>query len=154
MTTIDFSLPTTDAPEKLRAFASLRGKVVLVFGESQQTQGQNAALMQRLELEAKARPELADKMTIVPVVELSNVPGIGRSLAWGMLKTEAAKAGLPLWADFDGAVSTQLGFRRSLSCVLLVSREGEVLWGYRGKLPPDKLEELMTELAKQLGVQG
>lgn len=147
MPTIDFDLPTTESPDAPVSLKSLRGKVVLVLGESQQTSAANAAFHERMAREALTDAGLREHVRAVPVVNLSVVPKPLQPMVLEFCKAAAAKITFPVWLDWDGSVSTKtLGFTQSASSyLLLLSPAGEYVWGHKGVMGPAQIDTLLAK---------
>ena len=149
MPPIEFCIPTT-ASDKPVALSSYRGKLVLLVLEGLAQQAQNADLKKELQQRALQHAGIEKKLALVAVAYLGNVPKLARSIALGTVKGVANTLKFPIFLDWDGAAYRACNADLNKSNVLLLGRDGELLWGWQGPVPTDKRQGLFDALEKAL----
>lgn len=130
----DFALEGTSG--QTRRLRDYRGRVVILIYEDRDSNQQNQAL--KRELAARARTEdLARDVAVVPVADLSAYdfwPASG--FARDAVLDIARQQGLEILIDWSGSMAGAYRFRPSTSYVLVIGRDGRVLFRHAGSLPP------------------
>jgi hypothetical protein len=125
---------------------ALRGKPALIFYEDRGSAEQNAPL--KFELAELARdPGRRAAVAALGVADVSAYAGwLLRGFARKEVRRHAREAGVPVYCDWDGSFRRAYRLRRGLSNVMLLDRDGRVLFAAAGPLRPDqraRLRELL-----------
>ena len=65
---------------------------------------------------------------------------------------EARRAGIEIYCDWKGELRRRLTLRPDLSTVILLNREGRVLFAHQGPVPPEEQDRLLALLKAELSV--
>ena len=126
------------------------GKPMLLVYEDQ------AATKQNLELKSElSRLAAGDKYRkAIALVAVADVEGYdywpARGFVKGAIRTESKKLGNPIYVDWSGGVRKAAGFKKGLSTILLMGRDGKVLFSHEGAMAAKERAALLALLAKQV----
>jgi hypothetical protein len=144
---------TTSSGDKKRLKAYY-GKPVLLFYEDLESVKLNQPAKEALGKLA-VKWNLTDKIDVVAVANLEGFNWQPASfIALMAIRGEEKKAGVPVLADFTGALErAPWKLEASASSILLLGPDGEVLFESRGFLEKEKYEALVAALEKVLSTQ-
>jgi hypothetical protein len=139
-----------DPDERGVSMEGLRGRLALIVYEDKSSSGQNRVLIRELKAQA-AKLEPGAPITFVPVADVSGynfwpVKGIARKV----VRDKAREGGYPIFCDWDGKFRAKFQLQRAKSNVVLVGRNGRVLFAEAGTLSTDERERLLSILATEL----
>ena len=144
----DFTLEsTTGATRRRRNYA---GQVMVIIYEDRDATHQNDVL--KAELARRAREsDLATRVTLLPVADLHAydfwpAAGFARSAVQDIAHT----LGVEVFMDWSGAMGTAYGFRPGASHVLVVDRDGGVVFRHDGAIAPAQQAMFFAALAAAL----
>lgn len=129
----DFSLEGTSG--RTRRLRDYQGQVVILIYEDRDSNQQNNDLKRELAERARAQ-DLTRDVAVVPVANLSGYsfwPAAG--FARDAVIDIAREQGMEILMDWTSAMSGAYRFRPSTSYVMVLSREGRVLFRHAGALP-------------------
>lgn len=139
-----------DADERAVSIEGLRGRLALIVYEDKGSAGQNRALIRELKAQA-AKLEPDAPITFVPVADVSGynfwpLKGMARKV----VREKAREGGYPIFCDWDGQFRAKFQLQRAKSNVVLVGRNGRVLFAKAGTLSSDERGRLLGILAAEL----
>ena len=142
----DFALEsTTGATRHLRDY---RGRVVIILYEDRDSNQQNDTLKRELAERAR-REDLTRDVALVPVANLSGynfwpARGYARDAVVEIARTQSHE----IMIDWSGDMATSYRFRAGQSHVLVVSRDGSVLFRTSGALSARFRQEFFNVLTQ------
>lgn len=139
-----------DPDERAVSIEALRGRLALIIYEDKSSAGQNRVLIRELKKQA-AKLEPGAPISFVPVADVSGynfwpVKGMARNV----VRERAREGGYPIFCDWDGQFRAKFKLQRAQSNVVLVGRNGRVLFAEAGPLSTDERERLLGILASEL----
>lgn len=129
----DFSLEGTSG--QTRRLRDYQGRVVILIYEDRDSNQQNNDLKRELAERARSQ-DLTRDIAVVPVANLSSYsfwPASG--FARDAVADIAREQRMEILIDWSNAMSGAYRFRPSTSYVMVLSRDGRVLFRYAGALP-------------------
>lgn len=130
----DFALEGTSG--QTRRLRDYRGRVVILIYEDRDSNQQNNELKRELAERARAQ-DLTRDVAVVPVANLSSYsfwPASG--FARDAVIDIAREQGMEILIDWSSTMSGAYRFRPSTSYVMVLGRDGRVLFRHAGMLPP------------------
>lgn len=130
----DFALEGTSG--QTRRLRDYRGRVVILIYEDRDSNQQNNELKRELAERARAQ-DLSRDVAVVPVANLSSYsfwPASG--FARDAVIDIAREQGMEILIDWSSTMSGAYRFRPSTSYVMVLGRDGRVLFRHAGMLPP------------------
>lgn len=125
----------------------LRGKPVLIVYESRESSEQNQALKDRLSRLARGG-RYRSRVHLLPVASVEAFDYFPiRGLVESSIAAESERIGTAIYCDWDGSFRRALTLSPERSSVVLVARDGRVIFAYEGALTrraQDRLVELLT----------
>jgi Bacterial protein of unknown function (YtfJ_HI0045) len=122
------------------------GKPTLFVYESKESATQNEVL--KAELSALAKGDKYRKA--IRLIPIADVDGYDYWPARGFVKSaireESAKLKTTIYCDWDGSFRKAAGFKRDTSSVVLVGKNGKVLFAYEGGVPEGERKKLIELL--------
>jgi hypothetical protein len=139
-----------DVDGKVFELASARGKPVLIVYEDKDSATQNVALKGDLAKLAKGDRYKAT----VALAAVADVSGYDFWPAKGFvidaIREESRKQGTTIYCDWSGSFRDTLQLRRGVSNVLLLGRDGQVLFAAEGSVSKEGREQLVGLLRAQI----
>lgn len=140
-----------DVQGRVVTLERLRGKPVLIVYESRESSEQNQSLKDRLSRLAKGG-RYRNRVHLLPIasVEQFNYFPI-RGFVETSIAEESQRIGTAIFCDWDGGFRRAFALRPERSSVVLVSRDGRVIFAYEGALTrraQDRLIELLGREAE------
>lgn len=130
----DFALEGTSG--QTRRLRDYRGRVVILIYEDRDSNQQNNELKRELAERARSQ-DLSRDVAVVPVANLSSYsfwPASG--FARDAVVDIAREQGMEILIDWSSTMSGAYRFRPSTSYVMVLGRDGRVLFRHAGMLPP------------------
>ncbi len=150
------SSPTTtttleDADGRALDARAAAGRPMLVVYEDRDTSQQNAPLKRDLKALAGETPRFA-ALFMLPVADVSDydywpAKGFVRSA----IRDESTRAGLSIYCDWDGGFRGALQLRRKTSSVVLIGKDGRVLFAAEGSLSADARKRVVALVRTEIG---
>jgi len=146
--------PGTEAPRarvhdpagRVLRLERLRGKPVLIVYESRESNEENQTLKDRLSRLARDG-RYRNRVHLVPVASVEAFDYFPiRGLVEDSIASESQRIGTTIYCDWDGSFRRALALRPERSSVVLVARDGRVIFAYEGPLTrraQDRLIELL-----------
>jgi hypothetical protein len=122
------------------------GKCLLVFYEDKDVRSQNQALKDRLWKSMDQRQH-KDSLLIVAVADVSAFNWWpAKKVVTAAIREESRKLGSTIWCDWDGSFGRAMGATKGASNVMLVGRDGAILFKHSGALPVDEIDRVLAML--------
>lgn len=139
-----------DADDRALELATLPAKPVLVLYEDKESALVNAAL--KADLSRLARGDrYRSRVALVPVANVSAYDfWPARGFVKDAIARESRKIGAVIYCDWDGSFARAVGFAPNTSSVLLVGRDGRVLFAWEGAVPPQERARLLELLRNEV----
>lgn len=139
-----------DADGHGRDLHSNQGKPTLLVYEDQAATKQNVALKSEL-----SRLAAGDKYrTAIALVAVADVEGYdywpARGFVKGAIRKESKKLGNTIYVDWNGGVRKAAGFKKGMSTILLMGRDGKILFSHEGTMTPAQRTALLDLLKTQV----
>lgn len=139
-----------DADGRELQLKALRGKPILIVYEDKDSATQNQAFKDALAKLAKG-DRYRKTIALAAVADVSSydfwpVKGFVKDA----IREESRKVGATIYCDWDGAFRTAYRLRRGISNVILVGKNGQVLFAAEGKLKPEAQRKLLELLRKEV----
>ena len=140
---------TTAAGESVR-LSEFRGKPLLLFFEDRDSVGMNQTLKDRLFAEAKKR-DLLHRVGLVAVAYLKPFDFFpARQFALAHVRSLVEQLGIDIFVDFKGSLAgPPLWLPTDSSTVLVVDRQGRVLYRHSGPHSEAEIERLVTLVSEE-----
>ena len=140
------SARAVDADGRVVDLAAISGRPILVVYEDKESATLNTAL--KSELSRLARGDrYRNAVALVPV---ANLVGYDywpvRGFVKDAIRDESRKIGATIYCDWDGGFRRALGVAGNTSTVVLVGRDGRVLFAFEGAVPKAERERLLELL--------
>ncbi|HSN98591.1 MAG TPA: YtfJ family protein [Candidatus Nanopelagicales bacterium] len=140
-----------DADGRQLEMKSLGGKPILIVYEDKDSSAQNQVLKDELAKLARGdRYKSAIALTAVADVSAYNFWPV-KGFVKDAIRDESKKAGTTIYCDWDGSFRSRYRLREGVSSVVLVGRDGLVLFAAEGALSADRRSELLKLLRGQVG---
>ncbi|WP_438027056.1 YtfJ family protein [Sorangium sp. So ce233] len=139
-----------DADGRELQLKTLRGKPILIVYEDKDSATQNQAFKDALAKLAKG-DRYRRSIALAAVADVSSydfwpVKGFVKDA----IREESRKVGATIYCDWDGAFRQAYRLRRGISNVILVGKNGQVLFAAEGKLKPEAQSRLLELLRKEV----
>jgi hypothetical protein len=138
-----------DADDKSAKFSSLRaGHPTIVFYEDKDGGDQNERFKQRLG-KLQSTSASAKKVAIIAIADVKSWDfWPAKGFVKDALKSAGKKAGITVWADWNGDGRSSLSAASNASNIILLDRFGKVAWASTGKLTTVQEDDLLNRLDK------
>jgi len=154
-----FALPTEgdaapnarieDADGRAQELKVFKGKPVLIVYEDKDSAGQNQALKDALSKLAKGdRYKAAVALAAVADVSAYDYWPV-KGFVKDAIREESRKQGTTIYCDWSGAFRGAYRLRSGVSSIVLVGRDGHVLFAAEGAVSADQRQRLVTLLKAQ-----
>ncbi|XXX78061.1 YtfJ family protein [Sorangium sp. So ce134] len=139
-----------DADGRELQLKALRGKPILIVYEDKDSATQNQAFKDALAKLAKG-DRYRRTIALAAVADVSSydfwpVKGFVKDA----IREESRKVGATIYCDWDGTFREAYRLRRGISNVILVGKNGQVLFAAEGKLKPEAQSSLLDMLRKEV----
>lgn len=134
----------------LRAY---RGKPSLMLIEGTSAVSQNGDLKNRLRDEARARPDIGQKLNLIAIADMG---GISRSGIAGMAALEIVKTAqkkepaIKILIDWDGQVNAAFGTSPKNSNIIVLDKDLKPVFGSQGRMSREQIDALVLRIEKML----
>ncbi len=140
-----------DADGKVLQLQSLKGKPILIVYEDRDSAKQNQSLKDDL-----AKLAQGDKYkTQIALAAIADVSSYDWWPAKGFVKDaireESKKQKTTIYCDWNGGFRKAYGIKKGVSNVILVGRDGRVLFAAEGAMSNDSRKRLVSLLGEQVG---
>jgi predicted transcriptional regulator len=139
-----------DADGKVLQMQSLKGKPILIVYEDRDSSKQNQPLKDDL---AKLASGDKYKKTIA-LAAIADVSSYDWWPAKGFvkdaIKEESKKQKTTIYCDWDGGFRKAYGIKKGVSNIILVGRDGQVLFAVEGAMSADSRKRLVSLLGEQV----
>ena len=139
-----------DADGKVTELKQFRGKPILIVYENKDASKQNEALKKELAVLAKG-DKYKDKVALAAVADLDGYnywPVKGFVI--DAIKQESKKAGTTIFCDWDAGVRGVYGFKKGTSSIVLIDKNGWVIFSQEGTLSAEARARLVELLRQQV----
>ncbi|WP_437958807.1 YtfJ family protein [Sorangium sp. So ce119] len=139
-----------DADGRELQLKALRGKPILIVYEDKDSATQNQAFKDALAKLAKG-DRYRKTIALAAVADVSSydfwpVKGFVKDA----IREESRKVGATIYCDWDGAFRQAYRLRRGISNIILVGKNGQVLFAAEGKLKPEAQSRVLELLRKEV----
>lgn len=139
-----------DADGRGRDLLANQGKPTLLVYEDQAATKQNVELKTEL-----SRLASGDKYrTAIALVAVADVEGYdywpARGFVKGAIRSESKKLGNTIYVDWNGGVRKAAGFKKGMSTILLMGRDGKILFSHEGTMTAVQRKQLLELLKSQV----
>jgi hypothetical protein len=139
-----------DADDRPLEMQKLRGKPTLLIYEDKQSAEQNHAFKEEL-LAVRSDPRYTRAFHFAAVADVSPYKGWPiEGVARGVLRKRARAAGTQIYCDWDGSFRAAYRLVRHQSNVVLLDKDGRVLFASAGPLRPEDRARLLALVAQEL----
>lgn len=144
------SARAVDGDDRSLDLGAISGRPILVVYEDKDSATLNAPL--KADLSRLARGDrYRNAVALVPV---ANVEGYDywpiRGFVKDAIKDESRKVGATIYCDWDGSFRRSLGVVGNTSSVVLVGRDGRILFAWEGFMPKEARERLLGLLRAEV----
>ena len=127
----------------------LRGRPVLIVYESRESNTQNQRLKDRLSKLAEGG-RYRSRVHLLPIASVSQFDfWPARGFVEDAIEDESERIGTTIYCDWDGSFARALNLRPQHSSVILVSRQGRVVFAYEGALSRRAQNRLLELLQRE-----
>lgn len=139
-----------DANGKSIQMDKLRGRLALIVYEDKHSSGQNKTLIRELKKQS-AKLEAGAPISFVPVADVTGYNFWPlKGFAKGVIRKKAEEGKYPIFCDWDGAFRSKYKLQRGASNIVLVGRDGRVLFAESGTLSATEQDRLFSLLTSEL----
>jgi hypothetical protein len=139
-----------DADGRVSELKAFRGKPILIVYEDRDSAKQNQPLKDDLARLARGEGYRA-RIALVAFADVSAYDfWPARGFVKDAIRDESRKQGTTIYCDWTGAFRSAYHLRRGVSNVVLVSKEGRVLFAAEGVVPAEQRGRLVALLRGQL----
>jgi predicted transcriptional regulator len=140
-----------DADGRELQVKTLRGKPILIVYEDKDTKAQNQAFKDALARLAKGDDRYRRTLAAVAIADVSAydfwpVKGFVKDA----IRDESKKAGTTIYCDWDGTFRATYRLRQGISNVILVGKNGQVLFAAEGALKREQQTRVLDLLRKEV----
>jgi hypothetical protein len=139
-----------DADGHKLELGTLRGKPILIVYEDKDSAAQNQGLKDDLSQLAKG-DRYKSRVALAAIADVSGYDWWpAKGFVKDAIKEESKKQKTTIYCDWDGSFRKALGLTKGSSNVVLVGRDGKVLFAGAGKLGADERKRLISLLGEQV----
>jgi predicted transcriptional regulator len=129
--------------------AALRGKPILIVYEDKESAKQNQPLRDELSQLGKGDRYKA-RIALAPIADVSGYDWWpAKGFVKDAIKEESKKQNTTIYCDWDGSFRKALNLRSGVSNVVLIGRDGKVIFAAEGVLGNDARKRLIDLLGDQ-----
>lgn len=144
------SARAVDVDGRVVDLATIGAKPILVVYEDKESATLNAAL--KADLSKLARGDRY--RSVVALVPVANVAAYDywpvRGFVKDAIRDESRKIGATIYCDWDGGFRRALGLAGNTSTVVLIGRDGRVLFAFEGAVPQEERARLLGLLRAEV----
>lgn len=145
------SLRVVDAYDRALDLKTLANRPILIIYEDKDSATVNQALKDELAKLAKG-DKYKKAIALVPVADVSGYDfWPARGFVKDAIRDESKKAGATIYCDWSGSFRRILGLRSGTSSVVLVDRDGKIVFAKDGALDAGDRKRLVDMLRAQVG---
>ncbi|WP_437486396.1 YtfJ family protein [Sorangium sp. So ce1014] len=139
-----------DADGRELQLKALRGKPILIVYEDKDSTAQNQALKDALAKLAKG-DRYKRSIAVTAIADVSSYDfWPAKGFVKDAIRDESRKVGATIYCDWDGTFREAYRLRRGISNVILVGKNGQVLFAAEGKLKPEAQTRVLDLLRKEV----
>lgn len=144
------SARTVDADDRTLDIGTIAGRPILVVYEDKDSATLNAPL--KADLSRLARGDrYRNAVALVPVANVESYDYWPvRGFVKDAIKDESRKVGATIYCDWDGGFRRSLGVVGNTSSVVLVGRDGRILFAWEGFMPKEARDRLLGLLRAEV----
>lgn len=139
-----------DADGRVAELKAFRGKPILIMYEDRDSAKQNDAL--KKELGELARGDrYRSRVALAAIADVSAWDfWPAKGFVKDAIRDESRKQGTTIYCDWTGSFRKAYRLRAGMSNVVLVGKDGRVLFAAEGPIPPDQRKRLLGILREQV----
>lgn len=139
-----------DADGRELQLKALRGKPILIVYEDKDSKTQNQSLKDALAKLAKG-DRYRRSIAVAAIADVSSYDfWPAKGFVKDAIREESQKVGATIYCDWDGTFRAAYQLRRGISNVILVGKNGQVLFAAEGKLKPEAQSRVLDLLRKEV----
>jgi predicted transcriptional regulator len=140
-----------DADGKVLQLQSLKGKPILIVYEDRDSAKQNQTLKDDLSQLAKG-DKYKKSIALAAIADVSSYDWWpAKGFVKDAIREESKKQKTTIYCDWNGGFRKAYGIKRGVSNVILVGRDGRVLFAAEGAIGADARKRLVSLLGEQVG---
>lgn len=139
-----------DADGRELRLKALQGKPILIVYEDKDSKTQNQALKDALAKLTKG-DRYRQGIAVAAIADVSSYDfWPARGFVKDAIREESSKVGGTIYCDWDGSFRTAYKLRRGVSNVVVVGKNGRVLFAAEGALKPESQRRVLDLLRKEV----
>ena len=139
-----------DAEDRTFELQGVRGKPILVLYEDKDSAKVNVALKDGLARLARG-DRYRNAVALVPVADVERYDYWPvRGFVKDAIRDESRKIGATIYCDWNGSFRRATQLAKNTSSVMLIGRDGRVLFTWEGQVPKDERERLLAMLRAEV----
>lgn len=139
-----------DVDGRVMELKSFKGKPILILYEDKESARQNVALKEDLAKLAKG-DRYKSSIALAAIADVSAYDfWPAKGFVKDAIREESKKQKTTIYCDWNGSFRTALHLRRGVSNVVLVARDGKVLFAAEGTLSADQRKKLIGLIREQI----
>ena len=139
-----------DAEDRAFDLHGVRGKPTLVLYEDKDSAKVNLALKDELALLARG-DRYRNAVALVPVADVERYDYWPvRGFVKDAIRDESRKIGATIYCDWDGSFRRATRLAKNTSSVMLLGKDGRVLFAWEGQVPKDERERMLSLLRAEV----
>lgn len=139
-----------DAEDRPFELQGVRGKPILVLYEDKDSAKLNLALKDDLARLARG-DRYRNSVALVPVADVERYDYWPvRGFVKDAIRDESKKIGATIYCDWDGSFRRATQLAKNTSSVMLIGRDGRVLFAWEGLVPKDERDRLLGMLRAEI----
>lgn len=140
-----------DADGKVLQMQSLKGKPILVMYEDRDSAKQNQPLKDELAKLGQGE-KYKTQLAIAAIADLSSYDfWPAKGFAKDAIREESKKQKTTIYCDWNGGFRKAYGIKRGVSNVILVGRDGRIVFTAEGAMSADARKRLVSLIGGQVG---
>lgn len=140
-----------DADGKVLQLQTLKGKPILIVYEDRDSAKQNQSLKDDLSKLATG-DKYKQQIALAAIADVSSYDWWpAKGFVKDAIREESKKQKTTIYCDWDGGFRKAYGIKRGVSNVILVGRDGKVLFAAEGAISADARKRLVSLLGEQVG---
>lgn len=139
-----------DADDRVLDIGTISGRPILVIYEDKESATLNTSL--KADLSRLARGDrYRNAVALVPVANVGTYDYWPvRGFVKDAIKDESRKIGATIYCDWDGGFRRSLSLAGNTSSVVLIGRNGRILFAFEGMVPKDERDRLLALLRAEV----
>lgn len=143
-----------DTGDAILTEEDLRGKVTVLFYDTRHTAPTNNDLKYAIRDFRETHPSGLVPLEVVQIIDASSANIFTRTIWKRKIRENAKRYGIPIYADWTGAMRRNFAFSPKESNILIIDPKGIVCFIHRGNPKGEDREKLFAVLRTLMGIES